>query len=147
MLSRNAELVILLLSSLFHDTLIWMLLLFFLQYLDSVDRSSPWNCVAVFLQLEMAFLKNRCMARTSPWLSNPWLPELSHRTFDCQLSLLLNPLLFREGKKKIRKTSPSWTEDTRISTDHVYTSHGREVCVGCIRKFAQYQFRIFTSEF
>lgn len=90
------------------------------------------------------FWENRCVAGTSPWLSNPWLPEPPPRTFGCQLSLYLNPLFFCEEKMQ---TFPGWAEDTPGWADRVCTAHGREVDVSCIRKVVQYQFRIFTGKF
>lgn len=90
------------------------------------------------------FWESRCVARTSPGLINPWLPEPPPRTFGCQLSLNLNPLFFCEEKTQ---SFPGWAEDRAGWANHVHTAHGREVDVGCIRELARYQFRIFTGEF
>lgn len=147
MLSSNAELVILLVSSLFQGTLIWLLSLFFLEYVDSVGTVSgpfPRFVSLCSCSWRWHFWESRYEARTCLWLSNPWLPEPLPRTFGCQLALYLNLLFFSEEKTQ---TLPGWAEDTPGWADHICTAPRREVDVGFIRTVARYQFRIFTGEF
>lgn len=67
MLSSNAELVILLVSSLFQGTLIWMLSLLFLEYVHSVGTvSGLFLLVCVPVQLEMAFLGKQLCGQNIP---------------------------------------------------------------------------------
>lgn len=89
------------------------------------------------------FWESRSVARTSPWLSNPWLPEPPPRTFGCQLLLNLNLLFFCEEKTQ---TLPGWAEDPPGWANPICTAHRREVDVGSVRKAAQYPFRIFTGK-
>lgn len=67
MLSSNAELVILLVCSLFQGTLIWMLSLVFLDHVHSVGTvSGRFLLVCVPVQLEMAFLGKQVCDQNIP---------------------------------------------------------------------------------
>lgn len=67
MLSSNAELVILLVCSLFQGTLIWMLSLVFLEHVHAVGTvSGRFLLVCVPVQLEMAFLGKQVCDQNIP---------------------------------------------------------------------------------